>query len=141
MSYLHAAKGGFITQAAHPGAQSFPSEGTRRRMTVRTARGVALRIVVGLIVTASVAGALGSHLGASPASVDLEVAATRSINYRFYDFFNVPFRPFWDLRHTIYERPMNAECYTQVGIDEGLCTPSDPSTPDVASFPYGDWWP
>ena len=82
--------------------------------------------------------------GASVGAVQRQAAF--SINYHFYDFFNVPFQEYWDLRKIhpgpgYGDLPMNAECFSAEGVAEGTCTPSNPSVPDVASYPYADWWP
>lgn len=68
--------------------------------------------------------------------------ATSTIDYEYWDFFNVPYRDYWDLRIAFgyYELPINAECFTQTGIDQGLCFASDPNVPDVTSYPYTHWY-
>lgn len=68
--------------------------------------------------------------------------ATSTIDYEYWDFFNVPYRDYWDLRISFgyFELPMNAECFTQTGIDEGLCSPVDPAVPDTLTYPYTHWY-
>ena len=63
-----------------------------------------------------------------------------TLDWEFYDFFNVPPGEYWDARAATYgETPIGAECFTASAISNGLCFPSDPSVPDVASYPYTIW--
>jgi hypothetical protein len=64
-------------------------------------------------------------------------SAATSIDWRFYDFFNVPPGEWWDARLANYgESPIGAECFTAVGIANGVCTPIQPAVDDLASYPY-----
>ena len=63
--------------------------------------------------------------------------AATTIDWRFYDFFNVPPGEWWDARLQAYgEAPIGAECFTATGIANGLCTPLQPAVDDLASSPY-----
>jgi hypothetical protein len=63
--------------------------------------------------------------------------AATTLDWRFYDFFNVPPGEWWDARLQTYgEAPIGAECFTAVGITNGLCTPIQPAVDDLASYPY-----
>jgi len=63
--------------------------------------------------------------------------AATSIDWRFYDFFDVPPGEWWDARLLTYgEAPIGAECFTAVGVANGLCTPIQPAVDDLASHPY-----
>ncbi len=65
---------------------------------------------------------------------------TTTIDWTFYDFFNVPFRDWWNYRTAVYnEHPIGAECFSASGIANGICSPSQPDVPDVATYPYTDW--
>jgi parallel beta-helix repeat protein len=75
------------------------------------------------------------------ATRDVSVALT-TLDYRFYDFFNVPFGEWWDYRQALYgDSPIGAECFNATAIMNGICRPSDPSVPDVATWPYTNWYP
>ncbi len=101
-------------------------------------------LVVLLLVTAGFAltGA-GDRAGSGAFVGAVEPQAAYSLDYDFYDFFNVPFQEYWDLRlgHGYGDLPMNAECFSAEGVAEGKCVPSNPAVPDVASYPYVHWYP
>jgi hypothetical protein len=66
---------------------------------------------------------------------------TSTIDYDFYDFFNVSFADHWDLRPGLYwELPINAECFNATAVAQGVCTPSNPNVKDVATYPYSFWY-
>ncbi|MGH8648334.1 MAG: PKD domain-containing protein, partial [Burkholderiales bacterium] len=71
------------------------------------------------------------------------VAGTLSattLDYEFYDFFDVPFGEWWDYRNQRYdESPIGAECWNATAIANGVCTPTKPDVPDIASYPYTIW--
>jgi hypothetical protein len=63
-----------------------------------------------------------------------------TLDWEFYDFFNAPPGEYWDSRAATYgETPIGAECFTASAIANGICSASDPSVPDVASYPYTIW--
>ena len=63
--------------------------------------------------------------------------AATTIDWRFYDFFNVVPEEHWDARQNNYdEHPIGAECFSQAGIDEGTCNPNKGAVPDLPSYPY-----
>jgi hypothetical protein len=63
--------------------------------------------------------------------------AATTIDWRFYDFFNVEPAEHWDARHANYdEHPIGAECFTAVGITNGECVANKPGVPDLPSYPY-----
>ncbi len=75
-------------------------------------------------------------------------AANTTLDYTFYDFFNVPYPEYWDYRIPIYgETPVNAECFNRtssqwVGDIAPRCTPNpNDNVPDYASYPYTNWYP
>ena len=71
-----------------------------------------------------------------------EPAAGPTLNFEFYDFFNVPYGPWWDYRFVKYgDLPMNAECFNQVSVADGTCKPVNANVPDVSSYPYANWYP
>ena len=108
-------------------------------------KGLAISALIVLaMVTAGFAIMGSGNRAASVASVGaVQPQAAYSLNYHFYDFFNVPFKEYWDLRPPNHygDRPMNAECFSAEGVAEGSCVPSNPSVPDVASYPYAHWYP
>ncbi len=62
------------------------------------------------------------------------------IAYRFYDFFNVPWGEWWDYRQATYgDMAVNAECFNETSVANGICVPSDPNVPDVDTYPYTNW--
>ncbi len=66
--------------------------------------------------------------------------AATTIDWRFYDFFDVPPGEWWDARLATYgEAPIGAECFTATGIANGLCTPIQPDVDDLATPPYTFW--
>jgi len=76
-------------------------------------KGVAIfGTVVVLLTSAGFALTGFESRAASVASVGaVQPQAAYSINYHFYDFFNVPYREYWDLRMAAKygDLPMNAE--------------------------------
>lgn len=68
--------------------------------------------------------------------------APSTIDHQFYDFFNVPYKEYWDIRSTVYhaDYPIGAECFSATSIADNACTPEDPNVPDVPSYPYTDWY-
>ncbi len=103
----------------------------------------ALGLVVAVVVGAGFALVDLSDQDQAAAPAGVVDTQAYGIDYDFYDFFNVPFREFWDLRlgAGYGDLPMNAECFSAEGIAEGKCTPSNPAVPDVASYPYAHWYP
>lgn len=79
----------------------------------------------------------------APAMAEREVTVnTTTIDWTFYDFFNISFRDWWNYRIGHYnEHPVGAECFSSSGIANGICSPSQPDVPDVASYPYTHWSP
>jgi hypothetical protein len=78
--------------------------------------------------------------GAVSTATQTVSVATGTLDWNFYDFFNVPPGEYWDARAATYgETPIGAECFTASAISNGLCFPSDPNVPDVASYPYTIW--
>ena len=66
--------------------------------------------------------------------------AAPTLDWVFYDFFNVPPGEYMDSRSATYgETPIGAECFTQSAIDNGICNPNKPNVADVASYPYTIW--
>ncbi len=82
-------------------------------------------------------------------STDLKGTATRdasvassTLDYRFWDFFNVPYGEWWDMRNHAYgDLPINANCFNATSITDGICTASNPLLPRNESYPYTDWYP
>jgi hypothetical protein len=80
---------------------------------------------------------LGFLTTASPAFVSAASPAGGTLDWQFYDFFNVPLGEYFDNRSSTYgETPIGAECFTQSAIDNGICNPSDPAVPDLDTYPY-----
>jgi hypothetical protein len=76
----------------------------------------------------------------SPEVVSAASLAGGTVDWQFYDFFNVPPGEYFDIRSAAYgERPIGAECFTASAITNGICTPSDPTVPGLASYPYTIW--
>ena len=108
------------------------------------ARRVLLGLAVGLTLSAAVFGTFGLTLPRASAGTPggPTPAAFTSLDWEFYDFFNVPFGEFWDYRTAVYgDAPINAECFNASAIENGLCTPRDPNVRDVAAYPYTSWYP
>lgn len=106
-------------------------------------------LFIGLVVSLLVVGAFGflgarghvasSPTGSAPVPEPLQVP---TLAYEFTDFYNVPYREYWDYRTAVYgDLPINAECFSAVGIANAVCTPSDPALPDTPSYPYTNWYP
>ncbi len=67
---------------------------------------------------------------------------TSTIDYSYYDFFNVPYGEWWDWRFATYgDLPINADCFNATSIADGVCSPSNPAIPDSESYPYTNWYP
>jgi len=67
---------------------------------------------------------------------------TWTVDWSYYDFFNVPFGEWWDMRtFFVGDRPIAAECFSEEGIANEWCMPMDPSIPDVPTYPYTYWAP
>jgi hypothetical protein len=63
--------------------------------------------------------------------------ATSTLDYEYWDFFDVPYADFWDIRQLLYsELPINAECFNATSVAEGICDPTDPNVTDVMTYPY-----
>ena len=105
-------------------------------------KGYAVLIVV-LLVAATLFGYAAVIGRPTPArSPSPTASAIPSINYQFSDFFNVPYGEWWDYRFATYgDLPINADCFNQTAIADGVCIPSNSNIPDYASYPYTDWYP
>jgi len=67
---------------------------------------------------------------------------TSTIDYTYYDFFNVPYGEWWDWRFATYgDLPINADCFNATSIADGVCTPSNAAIPDYETYPYTNWYP
>ena len=83
----------------------------------------------GLILVGLLSLALGGPAGAAT-----------TIDWRFYDFFNVAPGEWWDARLANYgEAPIGKECFTAAGVANGVCTPIQPAVDDLAAYPYTYW--
>ena len=68
--------------------------------------------------------------------------AISTLDYEFYDFFNVPYGEWWDYRSAIYgDLPIRAECFNATSIADGVCTPTNTSLADYSTYPYTNWYP
>ncbi len=68
--------------------------------------------------------------------------APSTLDYSFYDFFNVSYGEWWDYRTAVYgDHAINAECFNQTSIADGVCKPNNPNVPDSATYPYTNWYP
>lgn len=70
--------------------------------------------------------------------------ARSTLDYRYYDFFNVPYGEWWDYRTSIGgygDLPIDAECFSAEGVANGICSPTDPNVDDIPSYPYTNWYP
>jgi len=76
--------------------------------------------------------------------------ATSTLDYRFYDFFNVPYGQWWDYRTTIGtygDIPPDANCFnatsgTQLVSGRPLCAANaNPALPAAETYPYTNWYP
>jgi len=66
---------------------------------------------------------------------------TSTVDYDYYDFFNVPFADHWDLRSGNYwELPINAECFNATAVAQGVCKPTNANVSDVTTYPYAFWY-
>src|SRR3990172_5121055 len=74
------------------------------------------------------------------AAITVSAPSGPGIDYRYYDFFAVPYGEWWDMRTLWwFDRPIGAECFNADGIANGWCFTFDGSIPDVSSFPYTNW--
>jgi len=90
-------------------------------------------------------------LGTFSASVVVEPVAppARGVNFRYYDFFDVPYGEWWDIRYFTAgfgdpsfadDRAIGAECFNPDGPTYNWCFPvPDDGVPDFASYPYTNW--
>ena len=68
--------------------------------------------------------------------------ASSTLDYRYYDFFNVPYGEWWDYRYNTYgDLAINAECFNATSVADGVCLPNNPAVPDYATYPYTNWYP
>ena len=70
-------------------------------------------------------------------------AALSTLDYRYYDFFNVPYGEWWDYRYANYgDLPIRADCFNETSIATGVCVPNTGnSVPDFSEYPYTNWYP
>ena len=70
-------------------------------------------------------------------------AARSTLDYRYYDFFNVPFGEWWDYRYANYgDLPIRADCFNETSIANAVCVPiTGNSVPDFSEYPYTNWYP
>ena len=81
-------------------------------------------------------------LGNTGNATAVVTAAASTLDYEYYDFFNVPYGEWWDMRTGTYgDLPINAECFSPESIADGLCGPTDPNVNDTSAFPYTNWYP
>lgn len=65
-----------------------------------------------------------------------------TVDYTFYDFFNFPYREYWDIRQNLYyDTPINANCFNKTSIDDGICRVTNPNIPAYETYPYTNWYP
>lgn len=97
---------------------------------------------LGIVVILSLSFGLASPGSGAKAATEIPASeVTPALSFTFYDFFNVAYGEWWDLRAAFYgDVPINANCFTAAAIADGLCLPSDPSLPAVASYPYTNWF-
>jgi len=76
--------------------------------------------------------------------------AASTLDYTFYDFFNVPYKDYWDKRGNLYgDLPIGVTCFNESAIvDYGNCAKEslggqvDPNTATWYTSPsYTNWWP
>lgn len=68
--------------------------------------------------------------------------AASTLDYSFYDFFNVPYGEWWDMRNHAYgDLPINTNCFNATSIATGRCKISNTALPNNESYPYTDWYP
>ncbi len=96
------------------------------------------RYMTTLLISATLL--LGLAWLAPPEDISAASPAGGTLDWQFYDFFNVRPGEYFDTRSATYgETPIGAECFTQSAIDNGICIPSDPTVPDLASYPFTIW--
>ena len=84
--------------------------------------------------------AMDDDSGIGTTNRDVSVGTT-TVDFMFYDFFDVPFGEWWDLRTLWWgDLPIGADCFSAEGIANGDCTPST-AAPDVSAYPYTVWSP
>ena len=71
-----------------------------------------------------------------------------TIDYTYYDFFNVPYGEWWDYRYPAYgDLPLGKECFNVTSIRDGVCNlkPRDWNKDGILTAvtgpPYTDWYP
>ncbi len=69
--------------------------------------------------------------------------ARSTLDYRYYDFFDVPYGEWWDYRYAAYgDLPINAECFNATSIGNGVCAANAANNvPDFEVYPYTNWYP
>lgn len=72
----------------------------------------------------------------------VSVAAT-TFDYTFWDFFNVPFKDYWDYRGEKYgDLPFGVECFNASSAALQVCADRTPSTySHYTAPPYTNWYP
>ncbi len=68
--------------------------------------------------------------------------STSTLDYTFYDFFNVPYGEWWDLRLAKYgDLPIGANCFNWQSKNDSICSITNSNLPVAESYPYTDWYP
>ena len=69
--------------------------------------------------------------------------ARSTLDYRYYDFFNVRYGEWWDYRYAAYgDLPIRADCFNATSIANGVCVANTGnSVPDFSQYPYTNWYP
>ncbi len=82
-----------------------------------------------------------TNLKSTPATRYVSVSLS-TLDYNFYDFFNVPYGEWWDMRLAKYgDLPIGANCFNASSIGDGVCSVTSSALPNGESFPYTDWYP
>jgi len=117
-----------VAVGPQPGSSSFHNYVSPRAYTIT------------LVVTDS-----GGRTGTDAKTVSV---ANSSLDYRYHDFFNVPYGEWWDYRYKLYgDLPIHADCFNETSTTDRvgpqfLCaaSPTD-GIPDWETYPYTNWYP
>ncbi len=96
------------------------------------------RITLTVTDTTGLANSTSRYVSVGPSTID----------YTYYDFFNVPYGEWWDYRYPAYgDLPLGKECFNATSIRDGVCrlNPRDWNRDGILTAltgpPYTDWYP
>ncbi len=69
--------------------------------------------------------------------------APSTLDYTYYDFFNVPYGEWWDYRTASYKTdwPIGANCFNKTSVADLVCSGTKyPTLPRYETYPYTQWY-